>query len=89
LQAKIDGLTRSGRCFIHEKLERQKAKGKEVVDGIKGVEVNKPISEEEAKKFLKLMKYNEYSMVEQLNKTLARISLMSLILSFEPHRNVL
>jgi hypothetical protein len=53
------------------------------------VEVNKPISEEEAKKFLKLMKYNEYSMVEQLNKTLARISLMSLILSFEPHRNVL
>jgi hypothetical protein len=53
------------------------------------VEVNKPISEEEAKKFLKLMKYNEYSMVEQLNKTPARISLMSLILSFEPHRNVL
>ena len=35
------------------------------------------------------MKHNEYSVVYQLKKTLARISIISLILSFEPHRNTL
>ena len=35
------------------------------------------------------MKHSENNMVEQLKKTPARISLMSLILSFEPHRNAL
>jgi hypothetical protein len=66
-----------------------KAKGKEVVDAIKDMEINKPVSEEEANEFLKLMKHSEYSMVEQLKKTPARLSLMSLILSFEPHCNTL
>jgi hypothetical protein len=53
------------------------------------VEVNKLVCEEEDGKFLKLMKNNEYSMVELLKKALVRISLMSLILSFEPHHNTL
>jgi hypothetical protein len=49
LQTEIDGLTRSSRCFTLEELERQrKAKDKEVIDVIKGVEMNKPISEEDA-----------------------------------------
>jgi hypothetical protein len=39
--------------------------------------------------FLKLIKHNEYSMIEQLKKTLVRISLMSLNLSYEPYRNAL
>jgi hypothetical protein len=56
---------------------------------IRGIEVNKPISEEEAGEFLKLMKHNKYSVVEQLKKTPGRISLMSLILSFELYRNTL
>jgi hypothetical protein len=42
------------------------------------MEINKLVSEEEDNKFLKLMK-----------KTLARIFLMSFILSFEPHCNAL
>ena len=35
------------------------------------------------------MKHSEYSVVEQLKKTPARISLLSLILSSEPHRKAL
>jgi hypothetical protein len=87
-QAEIGGLTRSGRCFTPEKLEKQrKAKGKEGVDVIE--EINKPVTEEETSEFLKLMKHSEYSVVEQLKKTPARISLLSLILSFKPHRKAL
>ena len=38
---------------------------------------------------LKIMKQSEYDIVEQLKMTLARISLLSLILSFEPYRRAL
>ena len=64
-------------------------KGKEVIDANKYMEINKIVSNEEAGEFLKLTKNSEFSVVEQLKKTSARISLMSLILSFEPHRNAL
>ena len=81
-QIEIDGLTWSSRCFTLEELERQrKAKDKEVVDAIKDMKINKLMSEEEAGEFLKLMKYGEYSVVEQLKKTSVRISLVSLVLS--------
>eukprot|EP00258_Populus_trichocarpa_P030959 XP_024446978.1 uncharacterized protein LOC112325244 [Populus trichocarpa] len=86
-QPEISGLTRSGRCFTPEEL--RKAKGKEVVGLDKALEVNKPITEEESNEFLKLIKHSEYCIVDQLKKTPARISLMSLILSSEPHRNAL
>ncbi|XP_073261997.1 uncharacterized protein [Populus alba] len=87
-QAEIGGLTRSGRCFTPEELEKQrKAKGKEKVDITE--EINKPFTEEETNEFLKLMKHSEYSIVEQLKKTPSRISLFSLILSSEPHRKAL
>ena len=52
-QAEIDGLTRSGRCFTPEELEKQrKAKGKEVMGFEKQLEVNKPVTEEETNEFL-------------------------------------
>jgi hypothetical protein len=52
-QVEVGGLTRSGRCFTLEKLETQKkAKGKEMVDLT------------ETNEFLKLMKHNEYNVVE-------------------------
>jgi len=53
------------------------------------MEINKLVSNEEAGEFLKLTKNSEFNVVEQLKKTSARISLMSLILSFEPHHNAL
>jgi hypothetical protein len=59
-----------------------------VIDLGKELEVNKPVTEEESNE-LKLIKHSEYCIVDQLKKTPARISFMSLILSSEPHRNAL
>ncbi|XP_073264245.1 uncharacterized protein [Populus alba] len=59
--AEVGGLTRSGRCFTLEELENHKKdKGKNVVET---EEVNKPVSDEEANEFLKLMRHSEYGMV--------------------------
>ena len=55
----------------------------------KELEVNKPVTEEETNEFLKLMKHSEYCVVDQLKKNPAKISIMFLILSSEPHRNAL
>ncbi|XP_012442061.1 uncharacterized protein LOC105767082 [Gossypium raimondii] len=51
--------------------------------------VNEPVREEEAREFLKFLKHSEYSVVEQLHKQLARISVLALLLSSEGHRNAL
>jgi len=78
----------TGVLFTLEELKKQrKAKGREVVDLLE--EVNNPVIEEETNEFLKLMKHSEYSVVKQLKKTHARILLLSLILSFEPHNKSL
>jgi len=55
----------------------------------KTYDVNKPMSEEKAIEFMKLMKHSEYNVVDQLKKTLAKTSLISLTLSLELHWNVL
>jgi hypothetical protein len=54
------------------------------VEAAKDIEEKKLISEKAANEFLKLIKHNEYSVVEQLKKTPTRISLMSLILVLSP-----
>ncbi|XP_016747266.1 uncharacterized protein [Gossypium hirsutum] len=51
--------------------------------------VNRPVTENEAREFLKFLKHSEYSMVEQLHKQPARISVLELLLSLEVHRNAL
>ena len=51
--------------------------------------INEPIIEKETLEFLKFIKHSEYSVVEQLNKLLARISLLALLMNFEPHRKAL
>ena len=47
------------------------------------------MTENEACKFLKFIKHSEYSIIEQLNKMPARISLLSLFQNSEVHRNAL
>ncbi|KAF1890986.1 hypothetical protein Lal_00001119 [Lupinus albus] len=47
------------------------------------------ITEEEAYEFLRFIKQSEYKVVDQLNRTPARISILSLLMSSEAHRNVL
>ncbi|XP_040950327.1 uncharacterized protein [Gossypium hirsutum] len=65
-------------------VEQKKGKAVEL-----DVPVNEPVKEEEAKEFLKFLKHSEYSVVEQLRKQLARISILTLLLSSEVHRSAL
>jgi len=76
--------------FYYWKAENhKKAKGKNAVKLAKMDEVNKLVSDEKASEFLKLVKHNEYGMVDQLKKTLVMISLLLLVLSSELYRNAL
>jgi hypothetical protein len=84
-------MTRTGRCYISDEVEKQRlAKGKEPLapEEAKGKEqeVNKPITEDDAAEFLRIMKRSEFNIIEQLKKTPARVSIMELILTSEPHR---
>jgi hypothetical protein len=47
------------------------------------------VIEEDSNEFLKLIKHSEYCIVDQLKKTPAKISFISLILSFELYQNAL
>ncbi|XP_016694482.2 uncharacterized protein [Gossypium hirsutum] len=73
-------------------LEKEKALavelGKVKADKIEP-RVNQPVTENEAKEFLKFLKHSEYSVVEQLHKQPARISVLELLLSLKVHRNAL
>ncbi|XP_017622100.1 uncharacterized protein LOC108466274 [Gossypium arboreum] len=51
--------------------------------------VNEPVTEKEAKEFLKFLKHSEYSVVDQLHKQPARISVLALLSSSETHRSAL
>ena len=44
------------------------------------------VSLEEANEFLRIIQQSEFKIIEQLNKTLARVSLLELLMIFEPHR---
>jgi len=79
----IGGITRSGRCYGLEGGEKRKNKEK-----IAKREPKKEIKDKE-EEFLKIMKQSKYEVIEQLKKTLARISLLSLILTSETHRKAL
>ena len=77
------GLTRSGRCFAPEELRKAKtSKDNPVL-------VKKAVTEEEAEEFLRKMKVQDYSIVEQLRKTPAQISLLSLLIHSDEHRRAL
>ncbi|XP_052883563.1 uncharacterized protein LOC128292711 [Gossypium arboreum] len=88
--------TRSGRCYDSASEKAEPSKGKAIVVEQKKEKVakskllvNEPINEEEAKEFLKFLKHSEYSVVEQLRRQPARISVLALLLSSEVHRNTL
>ena len=59
----------------------QKKKGEELM--------NEPITEAKANEFLKFIKHSEYSIVEQLHKLPAKISLLALMLNFEPYKEAM
>ena len=91
------GLTRSGRCYalgfsgVKERGERTEQSDVEVtVLKKKGKEsLNEPIFEAEVNEFLKFIKHSKYSIVEQLHKLPAKISLLALMLHSEPYREAM
>ncbi|KAJ9187107.1 hypothetical protein P3X46_002603 [Hevea brasiliensis] len=96
LEQEVEFVTRSGRCYGNEEKEKRKGKVKmgeslknteEEVE--KAEEVEPARHKEEEELLLQIMKQSEYDVVEQLRKTPARISLLSLILSSEVHRQAL
>ena len=58
-------------------------------DGFTSDKESQPIVQKEACEFLKFIKHSEYSVVEQLNKMPARISMLSLLQNSDIHRNAL
>jgi len=60
-------------------------KGTEKKEGLQG----KTVTLEEAHEFLRLIQQSKFKVVEQLNKTPARISLLELLINSEPHRTLL
>ncbi|XP_052723845.1 uncharacterized protein LOC128193782 [Vigna angularis] len=101
----IGGITRSGRIFTPPNLmgkgtsnnetpvaanAKEHLKGKEVqIEETPDKEDKKEISEEEACEFLKFIQQSEYKVVEQLNRTPARISLLELLMHSTSHRKLL
>ncbi|XP_057969502.1 uncharacterized protein LOC131158651 [Malania oleifera] len=82
--AGVKGITRSGRVYMPDssKTNRQNA-------GEPDRAVKSPISNGEAEEFLKIIKHSEYNIVDQLKKMPAHISVLSLLLNSETHREAL
>ena len=51
--------------------------------------MNEPVTKTNVNEFLKFIKHSEYSIMEQLHKLPAKISLLVLMLHFEPHREAM
>jgi len=92
----VEFITRSGRCYENNDAEKKKGKVKmgelqeNMEEGAVRVEKGGPSEKKEEEELLQqIMKQSEYDVIEQLRKTQARISLLSLILSSEVHRHAL
>lgn len=85
--ARIRGMTQSGKVFSPEPQLKEKTpqSSKE-----KGFEPSrKTIPRGEAEEFLRLIKKSYYKVVDQLSHTPSKISILSLLLSSEAHRDSL
>ncbi|XP_016683916.1 uncharacterized protein [Gossypium hirsutum] len=64
-----------------EPIREETLVGKKKNTAVPELLVNEPIKEEEAREFLKFIKHSEYSVVEQLDKQPAHISVLALLLN--------
>ncbi|XP_039068368.1 uncharacterized protein LOC120214569 [Hibiscus syriacus] len=96
--SEVGHFTKSGRCYSPEtskEANKGKLKGKAAVvpQRIFNDEplplINESVTEAQAQEFLKFLKHSEYSVVEQLHKQQARISILDLLMNSEVHRNAL
>ena len=91
------GFTRSGRLFAPQPLRDNnaealaKAKGKQAVVEEEPVQKEAPEGsfEKDVEEFMKIIKKSDYKIVDQLNQTPSKISILSLLLCSEAHRNAL
>ena len=79
----VDAITRSGR-IISEPAVNESSKAKE-----NATPTRSAVTEEEAFNFLRMLKKNEYKVIEQLDKMPARISMLNLLLISKLHRETL
>ena len=85
ISSSLSGLTRSGHCYTPEEIEkRRKEIGKSTAKPVR----NRVITEE-AEEFLKIIRNSEYSVIQQLNRSLAQISILALLLSSDVHLEAL
>ncbi|XP_050875985.1 uncharacterized protein LOC127079647 [Lathyrus oleraceus] len=92
-------MTRSGRVFAPRTADiSAKTKGKEAVVQIPipnqemqdmHLSPKAAVTREEAEEFLRIIKKIDYKVVDQLNQTPSKISMLSLLLNSEAHRNSL
>ena len=73
----VGGITHSGRCYVP--MELMKTKNDQI-------QIKSPVTEGEVEELLRKMKLSDYSVVEQLRKTPAQISLLSLLIHSDEHR---
>ncbi|KAA3479689.1 hypothetical protein EPI10_020182 [Gossypium australe] len=83
--------TRSGKHYDTPAAKIESIKGKFVMENTAKSEspINESVTEKKAKELLKFLKNSEYSVVEQLHKQPARISVLALLLSSKTHCNAL
>ena len=87
-------MTRSSRCYAPVTTKAKEGEGSTKNEGMKIAAlkrkdkepINEPVTEMEVEEFLKFIKHSEYSIVEQLHKLPAKISLLALMLNSEPYR---
>ena len=75
--AAAQGMIRSGRCYTPDELSLR---------GQKKDQSKSPISKGEAEEFSRRMQTKDYSIVKNLEKTLAQISVWALLMSSQFHR---
>ncbi|KAF1866016.1 hypothetical protein Lal_00013696, partial [Lupinus albus] len=100
----VGNMTRSGRVYSPVDLSRKiinasKRKEKIVetsedrpkpeVTELFPEKMEREVSEEEACEFLRFIKQSEYQVIDQLSRTPAKVSLLSLLMNSEAHRKVL
>ncbi|KAF1863185.1 hypothetical protein Lal_00012495, partial [Lupinus albus] len=102
--AGVGNMTRSGRVYSPVELSKKiinASKGKEKivetsedrpepeVTELFPDKMEREVSEEEACEFLRFIKQSEYQVIDQLSRTPAKVSLLSLLMNSEAHREVL
>jgi len=81
----LPGLTKSGRCYTFEELEKKRNEiGKSAIEPVKN-----RVTTKEVKEFLKTIWKADYSVIQQLKESPAQFFILTLLLFFEVHREAL